>query len=92
MRIDEVTLTEAKMVWRRSGNKIVRAVRCTSGPRKGRVVKTASQCGAPLDVKKKFQMKITKAKFGKKMARKAKRAKRLNPTSKRLARLNRSRR
>ena len=26
------------MVWRKSGNKIVRAVRCTAGRRKGRVV------------------------------------------------------
>ena len=44
MLLDEVTggeLVEARMVWRRMGNKIKRAVRCTSGPRAGRVVKNA---------------------------------------------------
>lgn len=85
-------LTEAKMVWRKTGNKIARGVRCTSGKRKGRVVSTASQCAAPIDIKKRFTMKKTKAKFGKRMAKKAKRTKRINPASRRLKSLNRPRR
>lgn len=87
----EEFLNEAKIVWRKSGNKVVRGVRCTSGPRKGRVVSTASGCAAPVNPKKRFTMKINRAKFGKKMARKARRSKRLNPASKRVARLNKRR-
>jgi hypothetical protein len=91
MKAEEI-LNETKIVWRKVGNKVVRGVRCTSGPRKGRVVSTASSCGAPVNAKKRYQMKINRARFGKKMARKARRAKRLNPASKRVARLNRARR
>ena len=92
MRLAELTegmLIEAKMVWRRSGNKIKRAVRCTSGRRKGRVVSKASQCSAPIDIKKRLTLKKSKAKFGKRMARKARRTKRMNPASRRLKTLNR---
>ena len=87
--ITEDTLTEARMVWRRSGNNIKRAVRCTSGRRKGRVVSTASQCSAPINLKKRLTLKRTKAKFGSRISRKAQRTKRLNPASKRLRMLNR---
>ena len=47
MRLEEftdVTITEGRMVWRKMGNTIKRAVRCTSGRRKGRVVSNVSQC------------------------------------------------
>ena len=88
----DATLTEAKMVWKRSGKKLVRGVRCTSGRRKGRVVSTASQCSAPLDIKKRFTLKKTKSKLGKRLARKAQRTKRTNQASKRLKTLNTRRR
>lgn len=84
----EEKITEARMVWRKSGNKVTRGVRCTSGRRKGRVVKTAAQCSAPIDLKKRLTLKKTKAKFGKRMARKARRTKRFNPASRRLRTLN----
>lgn len=92
MRLSEITegiIMEAKMVWRRSGNKIKRAVRCTAGRRKGRVVSTAAQCSAPIDIKKRLTLKRSKAKFGKRMARKSRRTKRMNPASRRLRTLNR---
>lgn len=92
MRFAEITegiIMEAKMVWRRSGNKIKRAVRCTAGRRKGRVVSTAAQCSAPIDIKKRLTLKRSKAKFGKRMARKSRRTKRMNPASRRLRTLNR---
>lgn len=92
MRIENITeepLMEARMVWKKSGNKVVRAVRCTGGPRKGRVVSTASQCSAPIDVKKRMTLKRTKSKMGSRLARKAKRTKRINPASRRLKTLNR---
>lgn len=90
MRLEEIgdTITEARMVWRKSGNKLTRGVRCTSGRRKGRVVKNASQCSAPIDLKKRLTLKKTKAKFGKRLARKARKTKRINPASRRLRTLN----
>jgi len=90
MRIDEVveTVTEARMVWRKMGNKVKRAVRCTSGHRKGRVVSSPAQCGKPLDIKKRFTLKRTKAKMGKRMIRKARRTKRFNPASRRVRMMN----
>ena len=92
MLLDEVTgseLVEARMVWRRMGNKIKRAVRCTSGPRAGRVVKNSSQCAKPIDLKKRMTLRRTKAKMGARMKRKAKMTRRMNPASKRLKSLNR---
>lgn len=94
MRLEELddSITEARMVWRKSGKKIVRGVRCTSGRRKGRVVSKASSCSAPVDIKKRMTLKKTKAKFGKRLARKARRTKRVNPTSRRLKVMNPRRR
>ena len=89
MLIEEIeTVTEARMVWRKMGNSIKRAVRCTGGKRKGRVVSNAGQCSAPIDMKKRLVLKRTKSKMGKRMTLKGRRTKRMNPTSKRVARLN----
>lgn len=81
-------LQEASMVWARSGNKIVRKYRCSSGKRKGRVVSKPSQCNAPINLKKKMSLKRTKSRMGSKIARKARLTKRVNPVSKRVAKLN----
>ena len=92
MRIVEVEgVMEAKMVWAKRGSKIVRKVRCTSGPRKGRMVSNAGQCSKPINLKKRMTLKKTRAKMGRRMARKAARTKRRNPISKRVAKLNRRR-
>ena len=56
--------------------------------RKGRIVATAAQCFAAPNIKARFALKRTKAKLGKKMARKAQRTKRTNPASRRLKALN----
>ena len=93
MRLDEIVdeeIFEARMVWRKMGKKIKRAVRCTTGRRKGRVVSNPSQCSAPINMKKRMVLKRTKAKMGKRLSRKANRTKRLNPASRRLRQLNRS--
>jgi hypothetical protein len=87
---EDVYLLEARMVWRRSGKKIKRAVRCTSGRRKGRVVSSPAQCSAPINMKKRMTLKKTKARMGKRLSRKANRTKRLNPASRRLRSLNKS--
>ncbi len=92
MQICEVTepLIETKIVWAKKGkNNITRKYRCSFGKRKGRVVATPMQCSAPIDMKKRFQLKKTKARLGSKMARKAKKTKRFNPASKRVRALNR---
>jgi len=86
--IIEEELLEAKPTWARRGNKVVRKFRCTSGRRKGRVVSNAAQCYAAPDMKKRAKFKATKAKLGKRMARKAKRTKKYNPASRRVQRLN----
>lgn len=81
-----VSLDE-KQVWARTGKKLVRKYRCTTGRRKGRVVKQMSQCFAAPDIKKSVRLKKTKARLGARMARKAKRTKRTNPASIRLAKM-----
>jgi len=80
-----------KQVWARSGKKVVRKYRCTTGRRKGRVVSKMSQCYAPLDIKQSVRFKQAKRKLGNRMSRKARRTKRTNPASKRLKQLNRRR-
>lgn len=79
---------EAKLVWARKGKAITRKFRCTVGKRKGRVVSNPTQCSAPVDLKKRFTLKRTKAQKGARMARKAKRTKKFNPASKLVQRLN----
>jgi hypothetical protein len=77
-------------VWARSGKKVVRKYRCSGGHRKGRIVAKMAQCFAAPDMKKRAQMKRTKAKFGSRMARKSKKTKRTNPASVRVQRMNRN--
>jgi hypothetical protein len=77
--------------WARSGRKVVRKYRCGTGPRKNRIVAKMAQCFAAPDIKARMVLKRTKARLGKRLARKAKRTKRLNPASKRVQALNRKR-
>jgi len=85
---EKTEVCEARMVWARSGNKVVKKYRCTSGPRKGRVVSSPGQCNKPIDIKRRLRLKQTKARQGARMARKARRTKRTNPASKMLRKLN----
>lgn len=75
-------------VWARSGKKIVRKYKCSSGPRQGRVVAKIAQCFAAPDIKKKQTLKRTHARLGARITRKAKKTKRTNPTSRRLQSMN----
>ena len=91
MQIDEIiTPLLEKQIWARSGKKVVRKYRCTSGQRKGRIVSKIGQCFAAPNVKAKIRMKKTRAKLGARMARKAKRTKRVNPASIRVQKLNKA--
>ena len=94
MRLEEFTeepIVEARMVWRRMGNTIKRAVRCTSGRRAGRVVSNIGQCSKPIDMKRRLTLTRTKARMGTRLARKSHRTRRMNPASRRLRTMNRRR-
>jgi hypothetical protein len=79
---------EEKLIWGRTGNKVVRKYRCNGGRRDGRIVSKMAQCFAPLDFKQSARFKRTKARVGARMSRKARRTKRVNSASRRLKALN----
>lgn len=72
----------------RSGNKVVRKYRCTSGSRRGRIVSKPSTCSAPRNVKSTINIKKAKRKSGRLMTTRAQRTKTAFKTTKRLKRLN----
>ena len=86
---EEENLEEGQ-TWARSGKKVVRKYRCSSGPRKNRIVSKVTQCFAAPDIKKRMALKKTKARLGKRIARKARKTKRINPASRRVQALNRA--
>jgi hypothetical protein len=89
MLLRELTSSlEEKRIWARSGKKVVRKFRCTSGRRKGRIVAKIQQCFAAPDMKKRFTLKKTKARLGSRIVRKARRTKKVNPASRRVQALN----
>lgn len=88
MLIEEIIVTEAKQVWARRRGKLRRMYRCTSGPRRGRVVASPAQCEKPFDLEKRRTMKKTRARLAKRMARRAQRTGRIDPISRRLRLLN----
>jgi len=91
MLLRELTSSlDEKRVWARSGKKVVRKFRCTSGRRKGRVVAKIGQCFAAPDMKKRFTLKKTKARLGSRLARKARKTKRVSSASKAVQRLNKA--
>jgi hypothetical protein len=87
---DIITSLVEKQIWARSGKKVVRKYRCTTGHRKGRIVSKIGQCFAAPNIKAKIRMKKTRARLGARMARKARRTKRTNPASIRVRTMNRS--
>ena len=89
--IIENDIIEQKLAWKRSGTKVTQKFRCGGGPRKGRIVAKPSQCFAPPDLKKRFNLRKTKAKKGAMMIRKAKKTKKWNAASRRVSKLNRKR-
>jgi hypothetical protein len=72
----------------RSGNKVVRKYRCTSGSRRGRIVSKPSTCTAPRNVRSTVSMKKARRSKGSLMTSKARRTKTATKTTKRLQRLN----
>ena len=94
MKIFEIfaeEILDEKQIWGRKGNQVVRKYRCTSGQRRGRIVSNPAQCFKAIDVKKRMNLKRTRAKMGQRISRRAHRTKRTNPASRRLKNLNRRR-
>jgi len=95
MKILEIT--EAKQIAARKGGsggpshrgKVgVRRFRCTSGPRKGRIVARASTCHAPVNAQAKIRMTKTRAKAPSLTAFKGGLTKKGSGISRAVARLN----
>ena len=78
----------ATPIFGKTGNKVVRKFRCTSGARKGRIVAKPGTCTAPANVKAMQQMKKTRRAKGATPGIKAARTKRTSPASQKLTRLN----
>ena len=81
-------VVEAKIVWARSGTRIKRKVRCTTGLKKGRVVSAASACSKRIDIKKRIRFKRLKAKLKTRFKMRSRRTKKFNQVSRRVARMN----
>jgi len=87
MRFVEIT-EGVDQIWSRKGTTTVRKFRCTSGPRKGRIVAKISTCQAPKNIGSSFALKKTKRAKGQSIKIKTRRTKKYNPASRRLKRLN----
>lgn len=88
MDLNDIFTESAKLAWGKSGEKVVRKYRCTSGKRKGKIVSSPEKCATPIDIKKKIKTKQQMTKFGKQYARKTKKTKLVNPISKQVRRKN----
>lgn len=67
---------------------ITRKFRCTSGPRKGRIVAKMSTCHAPIDAQKKKTMTVTRARKPKMTAIKSKFTKKGSGVTRAISRKN----
>ncbi len=83
-------LTEAKRIFAKKGGKIVRAFRCTSGRKAGRMVQKPSDCFKKKNIKRVKAARRVSKKLKFIRSRKAVRTKR-KALSKRLLKLNRHR-
>jgi len=93
MLVQDIVLEgKASMAWTRKGTKNVRKYRCTSGPRKGRVMASPASCNKPINIHKSMGLKTTKHKKGQSIKTQSKITKRSNPASRRLKTINTPRR
>ena len=86
----EIMCEGAKPIWARTGDKIVRKFRCTSGAKQGMIVSNPATCGGKVDLKKRINMKKMLNRKKTVVRRKAQKVMKRNPTSIRLQRLNKA--
>lgn len=78
----------AKLVYAKSGDKLVKKWRCTSGKRRGKIVSSPENCFKPIDIKKRARMKKLRRMKNAQMTRKAQITKKVNPVSRQVSKLN----
>jgi len=86
MKIFEVTGTP--QISGKYKNQVKRRYRCTTGPRKGRMVADPATCSAPINIKKRMDFRSTRAKKKGIQGARAGYTKKYNPTSKIAKKLN----
>ena len=86
MKIFEVTGTP--QIFGKYKNQVKRRYRCTTGPRKGRMVADPATCSAPINIKKRMDFRSTRAKKKGIQGARAGYTKKYNPTSKIAKKLN----
>lgn len=89
-------ITEHRLEWGRKratarGGKVTMKWRCTTGPRKGRLVSRVSDCDDFVNAKQREKMKTTRSRTAKPQARRASRSKKINTASRLLRKLNKGR-
>jgi len=89
-------ITEHRLEWGRKratsrGGKTAMKWRCTSGPRKGRLVSQVADCDAFVNAKQREKMKTIRAKTSKPQARRSARSKKINTASRLVRKLNKMR-
>ncbi len=89
MLVEEI-IQETTMAWARSGKKVVRKYRCSTGRLKGKIVAKPGSCYKAPNVKKRIALMISKAKFKRRNAMKSKRTKRISPASRRVQSMNKA--
>jgi hypothetical protein len=93
MRASEFIIEHALVYRKKPKTKnITMKWKCSSGPRKGRVVSNISQCAASPDIAQSARMKVTRKRTKAAQARKAKKTKRVDPIVKAAALLNKIKR
>lgn len=80
----------AKIIYARSGGKLVKKYRCNQGRRKGRIVSSPRGCFGPIDMKQRMRMRRLRKQKQKQIARKTKKTKKMNPISRQVQRLNKT--
>ena len=86
MKIVEVTGTP--QIFGKYKNQVKRRYRCTTGPRKGRMVADPATCSAPINIKKRMDFRATRAKKKGIQGARTGYTKKYNPTSKIAKKLN----
>jgi hypothetical protein len=88
MLIKDIVGEGTPQIYGKYKQSLKRRYRCQTGPRKGRIVADPATCSAPINIKKKQQMKATRAKRSTIQGKLSSYTKKYNPTSKIVKKLN----
>lgn len=91
MIIAEIITEGATQIFSRSGGKIVRKYRCTTGQKKGRIVAKPQTCNTPIKISSKVSAKKARSRKSPLIRIRTRITKKTNPRSKFLTKLNKTR-